>query len=637
MKAIQYILTVAALMLCLTGFGQVKWDAPQLEWKSTSTMVGSGSSLPMAAKQGVMTTYNPESNNPPRPHVRRVTPGSNSGDPGAAEETPVGNAILPLLLLGIVYIIMKRKKKLLMIVLAFMSVSTYAEGYETLANLTGTTGITGVTNFTGDNGMAWTAVGATDASQTLGGYKALTVQATVSGNGLTGNLTTDQKNQGVGIVRFHVISLQPGTGYGNRTFRVTAGSKSSDVVVNIPKMNVVQILEAQLDAIGASQISISAVPNTADETITFSMYNITWTSFDGKTYPATFSTDAEFVTNGTDTTYYTEDNITVRFSSAMENATFYYTIDGSTPSTSSSSASSIQLSVGNHTVNVIAWTSEFGLSDVSTKVIKVANGSIHVLDGIQTDLEGKFGTVATGLNDYRSKTGLPFYIINKTKSNLISKVAVHPIGFSFYAYAINNKNITIAYQTGTYVYEGADVTWQTDDNWVDITTLSNPSDAPLSRYEIVLPNEIKNNAVKIRLLSSGNTIYIDDITTIDQASAQVEMPTFSHASGTLEVGTNVTITPVSGSTLHYSLNGGTEQTSTSAVVLTISSSTMVDAYATQEGKPTSWTARAQYTVSGGTVGVDNTAVEVKAKKLLRDGQVLILRNGEVYTVTGMRL
>lgn len=35
--------------------------------------------------------------------------------------------------------------------------------------------------------------------------------------------------------------------------------------------------------------------------------------------------------------------------------------------------------------------------------------------------------------------------------------------------------------------------------------------------------------------------------------------------------------------------------------------------------------------------IGNTAAEVKAQKMLRDGQVLIVRNGNTYTVTGSRV
>lgn len=40
---------------------------------------------------------------------------------------------------------------------------------------------------------------------------------------------------------------------------------------------------------------------------------------------------------------------------------------------------------------------------------------------------------------------------------------------------------------------------------------------------------------------------------------------------------------------------------------------------------------------GQTVGFENTEVETKAYKVVRDGKVLIIRNGEVYSLTGAKV
>ena len=573
---------------------------------------------------------------PPPSGPRRVGRDDDIGEQGS--DVPLGNGVAILLLLSIVYVMKRknyiRKKSALALVLALVSVSAMAEGYETMAKVNRTTYYTtDVIEYTGDNGMTWTLTGAFDSS--IGGYKALTVSATVSGNGIRGNLTSDQTLQGVGTVSFYVKGMKSGTGYGNRTFRVSAGSKSVDVVINIPSMTSSYRVDAQLDAVGASKISISALPSLADETATFGLYNISWTSFDGKTFKPTLSTDAEYIATGTDTVYYTTDEITVDFASATENAKFYYTTNGSTPSTSSYSGTNVNLPIGTHTLNVVAWSEDFGLSDVVTKIFKVNKGTIWSLDGTDTSIEGSYSTAKTGLSGYESKTGLPFYMINKSKNHLITPVAVNPMGFSLYAYAINSKNLAIAYQKGTYIYEGSERTWETDGNWTDITNLINPSDAPLTRYEIDLPAKVKNNAVKFRLTASGNSVYIDDITTIDQFYNQLAMPTLSHESGQLAAGTKVTITPAAGTTLHYTVNNGAEKTGTSAVTLTINEATTLEAYATQSGKANSWIVRAHYTV-GSTEGFEGIDAPVEVQKVLRDGQVLIIRNGVTYTVTGMR-
>ena len=599
MKALRYLLIGAMISLtsvlsATNAAAQNLAQQPEAQMHSTSVMPSSGSTLPQAAIEGVTTTYSP-SNTPSGP--RRVGRDDNIGEVG--EQTPIGDAPWVLIVLfGIMYVVnrkyMKRKKSAVILALLMISLNISAEGYETLANVAEVNSTSSSTSYTGDNGKTWTAVGATNV--TTGGYRTLTVKATFSGNGLSGNLTTEQTSQGVGTISFYVKGMKSGTGYGNRTFRVSAGNKSVDVVVNIPSMTNSYKVDAQVDAAGASTIGITALPNSNDETATFGMYNITWTSFDGKTYKPTFSTNAEYVASGADTTYYTDDKITVLFASETPDAKFYYTIDGSTPTLSSTCSSSAAIPVGTYTVKAIAHTEAFGTSDVATKIYVVERGNVHILDGSNTALDGSFGTINSGTGE--SKSGLPFYSINKTKNNLITDAVVDPLGLSLYAYSMNNRDVTISYQEGTYVYNGAERTWSSSGEWTEITTLTNPNDHKLYRYEITLPNAIKEKIVRFKILSSGNTVYVDDITAIDKAYNQVSAPTFSHASGELASGTQVTVTPATGTTLHYTVNGAAEKTSTAAVNLTITEATNVEAYATQEGKAASWTTRVQYTVSG---------------------------------------
>lgn len=112
MKAIQYILTVAALMLCITIHAQQITDTPPIEWQSTSAMAGSGSNLPMAAQNGVVTTYGAENmwqhNNHNGP--RRVNKDDDIGDPGSV---PLGDVVWPLMLCAGAFLIIRiaRRKR----------------------------------------------------------------------------------------------------------------------------------------------------------------------------------------------------------------------------------------------------------------------------------------------------------------------------------------------------------------------------------------------------------------------------------------------------------------------------------------------------------------------------------------------
>ena len=90
----------------------VSESAPSACFKSTSTILGSGSSLPCAAETGVYTTVGdeaPRSGSGPR----RVGgwDDNNAGDPGAV---PLGDAVLPLLLLaaGYCFFIVRKRRAL---------------------------------------------------------------------------------------------------------------------------------------------------------------------------------------------------------------------------------------------------------------------------------------------------------------------------------------------------------------------------------------------------------------------------------------------------------------------------------------------------------------------------------------------
>jgi hypothetical protein len=45
----------------------------------------------------------------------------------------------------------------------------------------------------------------------------------------------------------------------------------------------------------------------------------------------------------------------------------------------------------------------------------------------------------------------------------------------------------------------------------------------------------------------------------------------------------------------------------------------------------------KYVAPSPATGVENTAVEMKAEKILRNGQVLIMRNGALYDLTGSKV
>ena len=119
-------------------------------------------------------------------------------------------------------------------------------------------------------------------------------------------------------------------------------------------------------------------------------------------------------------------------------------------------------------------------------------------------------------------------------------------------------------------------------------------------------------------------------TTPSEANAPAA-PVFSLGSGEVAANTVVTISiPTAGSTLVYTINGGSEQTATSTVTLTISQATTVSAYTTKDGHKSgiitrSWTIESIAPQPTG----ENLWVRVNSASQLKAGsRYLIVCEGE---------
>ena len=107
------LLSVASLIFATA---QSLAQMPEAQMRSTSSMVGSGSTLPMAATEGVYTT---QSSSPAKVGPRRAEENAGTEDeddpdnPG--EPSPIGDAALPLMLAAAVYsvwsIVYRRRKR----------------------------------------------------------------------------------------------------------------------------------------------------------------------------------------------------------------------------------------------------------------------------------------------------------------------------------------------------------------------------------------------------------------------------------------------------------------------------------------------------------------------------------------------
>jgi hypothetical protein len=115
MKAIKQLLIAIGLISVLTISAQTITEYPAPQMHSTSTMVGSGSTLPNAASSGFISAddnLNSSNINTPRGPRRAKEEGDEPPtNPNGPMENPLGDAILPLLLLaaGYVFFIARRR------------------------------------------------------------------------------------------------------------------------------------------------------------------------------------------------------------------------------------------------------------------------------------------------------------------------------------------------------------------------------------------------------------------------------------------------------------------------------------------------------------------------------------------------
>ena len=110
MKTLQYLLIICTLTIATAAFSQAKFKTAEdkeafehinvtepYEFKSTSTMSGSGSNLPIAARNSAMPDSNEQAQSPRRPYKAPPITGG--------EDMPVGDGMWVLLLMAAGYLI----------------------------------------------------------------------------------------------------------------------------------------------------------------------------------------------------------------------------------------------------------------------------------------------------------------------------------------------------------------------------------------------------------------------------------------------------------------------------------------------------------------------------------------------------
>ena len=108
MKTLQYLLIICTLTIATAAFSQAKFKTAEdkeafehinvtepYEFKSTSTMSGSGSNLPIAARNSAMPDSNEQAQSPRRPYKAPPITGG--------EDMPLGDGMWVLLLMAMLF------------------------------------------------------------------------------------------------------------------------------------------------------------------------------------------------------------------------------------------------------------------------------------------------------------------------------------------------------------------------------------------------------------------------------------------------------------------------------------------------------------------------------------------------------
>ena len=113
MKAMKQLLIVIGLVSLLNLLAQDIYAMPEAQMYSTSAMLGSGSSLPQAAVTGTTTTYDDSAHaiSGPRRIIDEDDKEDKEDDGWAEPGVPLGDAVLPLLLLAAGYMVLVARKR----------------------------------------------------------------------------------------------------------------------------------------------------------------------------------------------------------------------------------------------------------------------------------------------------------------------------------------------------------------------------------------------------------------------------------------------------------------------------------------------------------------------------------------------
>lgn len=496
------------------------------------------------------------------------------------------------------------KRILYLLVAVLCAQLSFAEGTEGFENIGKRYYDVTTISYTGDNGQSWQIVGASDY-KISGTYGAVLYAYAAAGNGITGSMTAAQKSDGVGTVTFQAKACFASSAacWGARSFKVQFGGVEKIVTETITVANQAVTYSVDFNLSGSqltnANIKISLVGVVSGEPA-YCVDNLSWTSCTGRPDAPTMTVNAY---QDDISKVYWGQSATTSFASTTEGSLFYYTTDGSVPTTSSTQASSFVLPMNQTTtVNVIAYKADMGCSDVSTFVVDVRKGIVNsnpFVEAFRSGWESSKGTVALNTSTTKATTssGVPVLDFKTKGSTAVTEAYVNPQALSFYVGGTATKIAVAAkYQTGTYEIKNGVRTWVGDsESWTEIGTARMKA-GNMKRFDFSIPSAIMNKVVRFQLVDSSYA-FVDDFTAVSEDYVQAQTPSISVAEGEVSAGTLVSLSAETGSTIYYSLNGGAY--SVYSAPIAINTTTELRAYAEKTGCVRSWITRADYTVSTG--------------------------------------
>lgn len=306
-------------------------------------------------------------------------------------------------------------------------------------------------------------------------------------------------------------------------------------------------------------------------------------------------------------TYTEAQNVSI--SCATSGATIYYTTDGSTPTTSSAVYSSAIPVSETTTIKAIAVASGYDNSTVAEATYTINSG---------TTPTGTIYQKITSTNDLTDGN----YLIVYEDGSLAFDGSLNPldaVGNTFEVTISDNKITTSTPGYFTYdatahslkSYSGFYIGRTGDSNGLNTSTSeaytnsisfdSNGNANIVGSGGAYLRYNSNSSDIRFRYYKSSsytNQKAIQLYKDVTPTTPKVATPTFSpDASVAYTSAQTVTIScPTEGAMIHYTYNGGPEQTGSSPITLYVNSTATIEAYATLTGYVDSETATATYTI-----------------------------------------